>query len=130
MAIQCSTENLSPGPVGQASLARETFPQIDNARMTAQATRASQFLKIFANPHRLLILCHLLDEECTVSALQEQLGMPQAHLSQQLARLRRDGLVKVRRESKHMFYRINSGDARELLATLYHLFCENCPSED
>ena len=133
MAIQCSTANSPSGDAGQTAPTRtqaKTFPRIDNARMAAQATRATQFLKTFANPHRLLILCHLLDEECTVSALQVQLGMPQAHLSQQLARLRRDGLVKVRRESKHMFYRINSGDARELLAALYHLFCEDCPSEE
>ncbi len=124
-------ENSSPSRPDESTLdcgRAEIFPRIDNARMSRQATHAAQFLKTFANPHRLLILCHLLDEECTVSTLQERLGMPQAHLSQQLARLRHDGLVKVRRESKHMFYQINSGDARELLATLYHLFCENCPS--
>jgi DNA-binding transcriptional ArsR family regulator len=100
---------------------------IDAARLRARAQAATRFLKTLANHHRLMILCHLVEGEHAVGELEEQLGIQQAHLSQQLARLRRDGLVRTRRESRTVFYSLGSEEAREMIGTLYRLFCRERP---
>ncbi|MDA8249508.1 MAG: metalloregulator ArsR/SmtB family transcription factor, partial [Rhodospirillales bacterium] len=76
------------------------------------------------NEHRLLILCHLHRGETSVTELEERLGLRQAHLSQHLARLRGDGLVRARRESRSVHYSLGSREARLLVERLYELFCK------
>jgi ArsR family transcriptional regulator len=68
--------------------------------MAANVLRASDFLKTLAHPHRLLILCHLAEGERSVGELERLLKLRQPTLSQQLARLREDGLVETRRTGK------------------------------
>ncbi len=96
---------------------------IDLAAMTRNARFAARFLKTLAHEQRLLILCHLARGECSVGELEGRLGMRQAHLSQQLARLRRDGLVRTRRASRTIFYRLASEDAEAMIGVLYERFC-------
>ena len=76
-----------------------------------------------ANPDRLLLLCQLSQGERNVSDMEQLLGIQQPTLSQQLAVLRREGLVETRRDGKQIFYRIASPDALAVIATLYQLFC-------
>ncbi len=90
----------------------------------AHAAEAAQFLKVFANEHRLLVLCHLLVAgEASVSALVSEVGLSQSALSQHLAKLREDGLVTYRRESQTLFYRVCDARADRLLAVLKDIFC-------
>ncbi len=91
--------------------------------MQASAAAASRFLKVLANQHRLLVLCHLIEGEKSVGELEERLGLRQPHLSQQLARLRQDGLVRTRRDARTIFYDLDSAAAVEMLELLYKLFC-------
>jgi len=91
--------------------------------MERNARTASGFLKTLANLHRLLILCHLTEGEMRVSELEERLGMRQPHLSQHLARLRKDGLVKTRRNSRTIAYSLGSPEAEQVIGLLYQLFC-------
>ncbi|MCF3947091.1 metalloregulator ArsR/SmtB family transcription factor [Acidiphilium sp. AL] len=91
--------------------------------MTQNAQSAAQFLRCIANPHRLMILCHLALGEASVGQLERELGIRQAHLSQQLARLRQDGLVTTRRDSRTIYYALGSDAAREVIGLLYRLFC-------
>jgi ArsR family transcriptional regulator len=91
--------------------------------MTANAIMATQFLRCIANPHRLMVLCHLTHGEASVGQLERELGIRQAHLSQQLARLRQDGLVTTRRDSRTIYYALGSTAARELVGLVYRLFC-------
>ncbi len=91
--------------------------------MTSSATMASQFLRCIANPHRLMVLCHLTHGEASVGQLERELGIRQAHLSQQLARLRQDGLVTTRRDSRTIYYALGSEAAREVVGLIYRLFC-------
>lgn len=100
---------------------------IDAARLRARAQAATHFLKTLANNHRLMILCYLVEGEHAVGELEEHLGIQQAHLSQQLARLRRDGLVRTRRESRTIYYSLGSDEAREMIGALYRLFCRDRP---
>lgn len=96
-----------------------TDPQV----MAANALRASDFLKAVANPHRLLILCHLAEGEMSVGELEQLLKLRQPTLSQQLARLREDALVDTRRAGKMIYYRLASNEARQVIELLYELFC-------
>jgi ArsR family transcriptional regulator len=95
----------------------------DPNAMAANALRASVFLKALANPHRLVILCHLAEGEMSVGELEQLLKLRQPTLSQQPARLREDALVDTRRAGKMIYYRLASNDAHRLIGLLYELFC-------
>lgn len=99
------------------------MPELDIQQLRANADAASQFLKALANPDRLLLLCQLSQGERNVSDLESLLGIQQPTLSQQLAVLRREGLVETRRDGKQVFYRISSPAALAVIQTLYQQFC-------
>ncbi|MAZ82079.1 MAG: transcriptional regulator [Hoeflea sp.] len=88
-----------------------------------QAKKASDLLKALSHETRLVILCILSEGEKSVSELEEILSMPQAAVSQQLARLRMDGLVETRREGRMVYYSIANDDVVAIVNTLYDLFC-------
>lgn len=92
-------------------------------RMVENATRASDFLKALAHESRLLILCILAEGEKSVSELEDLLALRQPTVSQQLARLRADGLVSTRREGKTIYYSLASEEARVVIGSIYDVFC-------
>lgn len=91
--------------------------------MTAAAETASDMLKSLANRHRLLIVCQLLDSERSVGDLATFLGIRDSTVSQHLALLRKDGIVAARRDGQTIWYSITSEPAREILRTLYQVYC-------
>jgi len=91
--------------------------------LRANASAAGQLLKALGNPDRLLLLCQLSQGERNVSELEALLGIVQPTLSQQLAVLRREGLVETRRDGKQIYYRISSPAALAVISTLYEQFC-------
>ena len=91
--------------------------------MERAADRASELLKALSNRHRLLIICQLIDGERSVGDLAEFLNLRDSTVSQHLALLRKDGLVSARRDAQTIFYSIASESAREVLKTLYQVFC-------
>ena len=93
------------------------------AEMAANARAASRFLKALSNHNRLLLLCLLSAGEMTVSELESALGLRQPAISQQLARLRAEGLIAGRRDGKSIHYRLASEEARQIMLLLYELFC-------
>lgn len=90
---------------------------------SANAAAAAALLKSMANADRLLLLCALVEGELSVGELGERSGLQQPSLSQQLAVLRREGLVATRREGKFVHYRIASSSVAALLTVLYQEFC-------
>ena len=70
------------------------------------AIAASDRLKLFAQPQRLMILSALVGEELSVGAIDTVTGIGQPALSQQLAELRRGDLVAQRRVAKQVLYRL------------------------
>ena len=76
-----------------------------------------------ANPKRLLILCHLLDSELSVSELSERVQLGQSPLSQHLAKLRALKLVSTRREGQMILYRLASESVASVLTTLHGIYC-------
>ena len=92
--------------------------------MEAAADQAGDLLKSLANRHRLLIVCQLIDGERSVGDLAEFMGLRDSTVSQHLALLRKDCLVSARRDAQTIYYSIASNPARELLKTLYQVYCE------
>ena len=93
--------------------------------MLSQAEQAADFLKTLSNEKRLVILCHLLDNEHSVRSLNEKLPLSQSALSQHLAVLRKDKLVKTRRDSQTIYYSIADERVTLIIKTLHSLFCDN-----
>lgn len=87
--------------------------------LIAQARRATDMLKALSHEGRLLILCLLADGERSVSEIEEAMNMPQAAVSQQLARLRLDGLVNSRRDGRSIYYSLASPEAARLVEALH-----------
>lgn len=100
-----------------------TTTVIDTARLRQAAGHAVGVLKMLANEDRLLLLCQLSQGERCVSELEEQLGIRQPTLSQQLGVLRNEGLVNTRRDGKNIYYSVASPAALDILAVLYRLYC-------
>jgi DNA-binding transcriptional ArsR family regulator len=85
--------------------------------------QAEQFLKALANAHRLMILCELLKGEACVTELQNAVGLSQSSLSQHLARLRQDALVRTRRESRTIHYSLADDRVKRMIALLHDIYC-------
>ncbi len=92
--------------------------------MSVAAEGASELLKSLANRHRLLIICQLIDGERSVGELAKFLGIRDSTVSQHLSLLRKDGVVSARREAQTIWYSISSAPAREVLKTLYRIYCD------
>ena len=105
------------------SAAKIQEPAPDPAAMMAQARVASDLMKSLSNETRLMILCMLSSGEMTVSEMEDRLHIQQAPLSQQLARLRNERLVKTRREGRMIHYSIADPNVSEVVKTLYRIYC-------
>ncbi|WP_289151256.1 metalloregulator ArsR/SmtB family transcription factor [uncultured Salipiger sp.] len=94
-------------------------------KIVEKATAASAFLKAISHEGRLMILCHLVTGEKSVTELEDLLSARQAAVSQQLSRLRLEGLVVPRREGKAIYYRLADDRPRKMLECVYELFCKD-----
>lgn len=92
-------------------------------QMDAAAAEAAAMMKALSNPARLRLLCALVPQERSVGDLIEILDAPQAYVSNQLARLRADGLVTCDREGRTITYRLRDDRVRPVLEWLYEVFC-------
>ena len=93
-------------------------------QMMENAQRASNFLKAISHEGRLMILCHLASGEKSVTELEELLSARQAAVSQQLSRLRLEGLVKPRRDGKTIYYSLTDDRSTQIIEVVYNLFCK------
>ncbi|WP_248308548.1 metalloregulator ArsR/SmtB family transcription factor [Bosea sp. 124] len=105
-----------------ADIEARTLPDPDlacvEADRMARAGDASELFKILAHRTRLLVLCQIAERERSVSELERVLGLRQAAISPQLARLRIQGIVSTRRDGRNMFYRLENHDIRDLLRAI------------
>jgi DNA-binding transcriptional ArsR family regulator len=100
------------------------------AAMEQSAKRASRLLKALSNEHRLLVLCRLTEGEKSVGELERLVGLSQSALSQHLARLRRDELVKTRRNAQTIYYSLSGDHATKVINVLYQIYCARQEDED
>lgn len=85
--------------------------------------RAAELLRSLSHPQRLLVLCALGNEERSVAELRELLDIDQVPMSQQLMRLRADGLVEARRDGTTVYYRITRPEVLTVIEALHSAFC-------
>lgn len=102
---------------------QEVDPVKMQDRMALAAEEAASMLRALSNPSRLLLLCQLVEREKSVSELESALNLTQAYVSQQLARLRAEGLVAATREGRIVRYRLADGRIAPVIQTLYEQYC-------
>jgi len=87
------------------------------------AANACELLKAMANEWRLMILCQLAEGERTVGELQTLLGLSQSALSQHLAILRREKIVRSRKHAQSVIYSLTGDEATKVMESLHDVFC-------
>jgi DNA-binding transcriptional ArsR family regulator len=100
-----------------------THLTINPELLRSAAVQAVGVLKLLANEDRLLLLCQLSQGEHCVSELEEELGIVQPTLSQQLGVLRNEGVVTTRRQGKNIYYSVADARTLEILVLLHRLYC-------
>lgn len=90
--------------------------------LIAQAEQAASLLKALGHDGRLTILCHLQSGPKSVTELERLLSARQAIVSQQLARLRHEGLVVARREGQAIFYSLQDARVSLLIGVLAQIY--------
>lgn len=101
----------------------EASPELQPLR--TKARKAAEFLKALAHENRLLILCLLSEQERSVTELEDLLALSQPTVSQQLARLRLDGLVETRRDGRVIFYRLADDATCNFIRAIHEKFCRD-----
>jgi DNA-binding transcriptional ArsR family regulator len=97
--------------------------------MIPAAESATVLMRSLSHPQRLLVLCALIGEEKSVAELRQQLGIDQVPMSQQLMRLRSDGLVEARREGTTVYYSIARPEVLTIVGALHDAFCAAAPAK-
>lgn len=97
---------------------------MDLKKMENNSPQVVTLLKAIANKRRLFILCLLLNEELSVGELSDKLALSQSALSQHLAWLRKDKLVKTRKEAQTVYYSLNSHEVISVIRLLHDLYCK------
>lgn len=106
---------------------RRTAPALDFSQLRDNASQAARLLRALSNENRLMLLCMLFEGEKTVGELNESMPLSQSALSQHLAVLRDEGLVKTRREAQSIYYGLASKPAQRVVETLHSIYCpERC----
>lgn len=95
----------------------------DLAALAEHAGAAAALLKQLANPHRLMILCTLIEGELSVGELNQRVPLSQSALSQHLAGLREAALVATRKERQSVYYRLQGDEAVRVIEVLKQLYC-------
>jgi DNA-binding transcriptional ArsR family regulator len=96
---------------------------MDFEAMQENAAQAVRLLKSLANESRLMVMCVLSEGEISVGQLNERIDLSQSALSQHLAILREQGLVRTRRESQTIYYSLAETAAINLIETLHDIYC-------
>ncbi|MGI1663836.1 ArsR/SmtB family transcription factor [Palleronia sp. KMU-117] len=96
---------------------------ISQTAMADAADEAATLMRALSNPSRLLLLCQLVEGEKSVGELERALGMSQAYVSQQLARLRGEALVAASRDGRTVRYRLADPRIIPVIGAIYEQFC-------
>ena len=112
-----------PEPDDATDSGREMSPELQS--MMRKARKAADFLKALAHENRLVILCLLAERERSVTELEGLLALGQATISQQLARLRHEGLVETRRDGRAVYYSLADDTTRRFIQAIYDKFCRS-----
>lgn len=96
---------------------------VELEEMKERATEVAELLKTMAHPERLMVLCQLVDGEVSAGQLQESSTLSQSAFSQHLSVLRKNNIVKIRKESQSVFYSLSDKRIEALISSFYTIFC-------
>lgn len=96
---------------------------MDIKNLENSASKVSQVMKTLATENRLMIMCHLVDQERSVGELCELVQMKPPAMSQQLSLLRVQGFVNTRRNGQTIYYSIADDNIRKLMEFLHDTYC-------
>ena len=94
------------------------------AKIQQTAEQVCNLMKVLSSKNRFMILCAVADGEKSVGEIAETIGIREAATSQQLALLRKDGIVKPRRDGQTIYYSIARRDVRRLMDFMYENYCK------
>ena len=121
--MQCNNATAAPGAEKNIEISGEAG--IEPRRMAIAAAKACELMKTLGHKDRLMVLCHLSAGEKSVGELAALLNISQSPLSQHLARMRKESLVKTRREAQTIYYSIASEEAARIVALMHDLYCSD-----
>ena len=84
---------------------------------------ASEAMQAMAHPLRLKILCLVGNQELSVLEIVDAVGTTQSNISQHLAILRDNGILKSRKEANRVFYRIEDARVLKMISLTREIFC-------
>lgn len=102
--------------------AGQTPTAADLADLEASAAAAARLMKLLSNEQRLILLCRLVEGECSVGDLAAYVGLAQSAASQHLAKLRAEAVVATRREGQTIYYRLADPAAIRVIDTLCAIY--------
>lgn len=100
------------------------MPPFDPQQMHSHVLNASRLLKMLSHPVRLTVLCSLIDNELNVGDLLTLSQVSQSVLSQHLAVLRQNNLVKTRRDAQVIYYQLSDNKSTQIIETLHQIYCD------
>lgn len=93
--------------------------------MLSQAQQVAQILKVLSNENRLLIVCYLIQNQMSVTELNNKLNhLSQPAISQHLATLKANGIVNYEKQGNAIIYSLKDNRIATLVATLKHNYCD------
>ena len=101
-----------------------TITKAELKKMQASADDACKLMKVLSNRDRMMLLCEIAQGEKCVSELEVALDLHQPTLSQQLTVLRKEKIVKTRRDGKQIYYSLSSQVAVAVMGLLYKHYCK------
>jgi DNA-binding transcriptional ArsR family regulator len=104
----------------EAATGEDIFALIGKAENIESASKA---LQAMGHPMRLKILCILSSGAVHVQELVEALGTTQSNISQHLAVLREQNIVRVKRDGVHMYYSIDDPRVVQMIELTRSVFC-------
>jgi len=119
--MPCSNATATTDPLKDTVISGEA--EIDPRHMAIAAANACELMKTLGHKDRLMVLCHLSGGERSVGELASLLNISQSPLSQHLARMRKESLVKTRREAQTIYYSIASEEAARIVALMHEMYC-------
>jgi len=111
----------APAPSRRAAKAAARAPRL--RRHAGQRAAGERTAQALSHEVRLMILCFLIEGEKSVGEIEKMLDLRQPAVSQQLARLRADGVVETRRSGKSIYYSLARSEVRDLIGVLHGAFC-------
>lgn len=110
------SEDETTTPVNEPS-GQQSEQSPEEAALTANA------LKAMAHPLRWRIICALGNEEMSVGEIMDVIGASQSSTSQHLDQLRSKNIIKSRKESNKVYYRISNDQLLLLIGNMRSVLC-------